>query len=131
LIHQEYCYQDFNHFNVLKLTPKAIPLLKGEEKIALTIPNNDLKGAKKKSKERNSVKPETSPLFEVLRALRRKLADEENKPSFMIFSDATLHEMARLKPKNTDDLLKVSGVGQHKLAHYGSQFLEALAEHLN
>jgi len=128
LIHKDYCLQDIEHFNVLKLTAKAIPLLKGEEKISLTIPKNDLKGSKKKSKERTSVKPSNSPLFEVLRALRRKLADEENKPPFMIFSDATLHEMTQSRPKNTRELLDVSGVGQHKLTHYGHHFLKTLNE---
>ena len=126
LIHKEYCIQDISHFNVIKLTPKAVPLLKGEEHIALTIPKNDLDGSKKKTKERSTIKPATNPLFEVLRTLRRKLADEENKPSFMIFSDATLHEMARLKPQNAEELLAVSGVGQHKLTHYGDHFVKAV-----
>jgi ATP-dependent DNA helicase RecQ len=130
LIHKDYCLQDINHFNVLKLTQKAIPLLKGEEKISLTIPNDDLKGTKKKSREKNSIKPVSSPLFEVLRTLRRKLADEENKPPFMIFSDATLHEMAQKRPKTIDELLDVSGVGQHKLTHYGNDFLKTLNEYV-
>lgn len=129
LIHKEYCIQDIGHFNVLKLTPKAIPLLKGEETISLTIPNNDLNEKKKKrSKDRIQATSSNSPLFEVLRALRRRLADEENKPPFMIFSDATLHEMTEMQPKTLHELLNVSGVGQHKLAHYGEQFLEALRE---
>ena len=128
LIHKDYCTQDISYFNVLKLNPKAIPLLKGEEKISLTIPHNDLKGTKKKIKEKNVIKPANSPLFEVLRTLRRQLADEENKPPFMIFSDATLHEMTQAKPQNTEQLLAVSGVGQHKLTHYGHHFLKALKE---
>ncbi|WP_454785132.1 DNA helicase RecQ [Legionella sp. WA2024007413] len=126
LIHKEYCLQDINQFQVLKLTPKAIPLLKGEEKISLTIPNNDFQGSKKKAKERRSIQVTKSPLFELLRSLRRELADEENKPPFMIFSDATLHAMTEIRPKNLEQLLAVPGVGQHKLAHYGSQFLKAL-----
>ncbi|AWN73766.1 DNA helicase RecQ [Legionella anisa] len=129
LIHKEYCVQDMNHFNVLKLTPKAIPLLKGEEKISLTLPSYDLKRSKKKTKERRSIETTNTPLFELLRALRRQLADEENKPPFMIFSDATLHAMAEVKPKNLEQLLAVPGVGQHKLAHYGSQFLKVLNEY--
>lgn len=128
LIHREYCIQDISHFNVMKLTPKAIPLLKGEEHISLTIPQNDLKGTPKKAKERSLIKPVTNPLFDALRTLRRSLADEENKPSFMIFSDATLHEMARLKPQTTEQLLAVSGVGQHKLTHYGNHFIKTVKE---
>ncbi|CAM2976221.1 DNA helicase RecQ [Legionella worsleiensis] len=128
LIHKDYCEQDMSHFNVLRLTPKAIPVLKGAEKISLTIPNNDLKGTKKTNKERSSIKPDSSPLFELLRSLRRKLADEENKPPFMIFSDATLHEMTQQRPHNTDELLNVSGVGQHKLNYYGHHFLKVIKE---
>ncbi|MFJ1268224.1 DNA helicase RecQ [Legionella lytica] len=128
LIHKDYCFQDIGHFNVLRLTQKAIPLLKGQEKISLTIPNNDLQGTKKKKKERLPFQSSNSPLFEVLRTLRRRLADEENKPPFMIFSDATLQAMAEAKPQTTEQLLAVSGVGQHKLAHYGSDFLQALKE---
>ncbi|TAL61436.1 MAG: DNA helicase RecQ [Legionella sp.] len=128
LIHKEYCEQDIAHFNVLKLTPKAIPLLKGQEKIALTIPQNEHKESKKKTKTKVAVQKTSSPLFEVLRSLRRRLAEEENKPPFMIFSDATLYEMVEIKPRNTEELLSVSGVGQHKLAHYGEYFLEALGK---
>jgi ATP-dependent DNA helicase RecQ len=129
LIHKEYCLQDINHFNVLKLTAKAIPLLKGEEKISLTIPNDEPKSNKKKNKERRAIQVSNSPLFEVLRTLRRKLADEENKPPFMIFSDATLQAMTNAKPKNIEQLLAVPGVGQHKLAHYGGHFLKTLNEY--
>ncbi|KTD69784.1 ATP-dependent DNA helicase [Legionella santicrucis] len=129
LIHKEYCIQDMNHFNVLKLTPKAIPLLKGEEKIFLTLPNKEPQHDKRKSKERRPIQSTNSPLFEMLRVLRRKLADEENKPPFMIFSDATLHAMTEVKPQSMEQLLTVPGVGQHKLARYGSQFLNALKEY--
>ena len=44
----------------------------------------------------------------------------------MIFSDATLHEMVERHPRTTDDLLSISGVGQHKLTHYGDDFLKVL-----
>jgi ATP-dependent DNA helicase RecQ len=63
-----------------------------------------------------------------LRVLRRKLADEESKPPFMIFSDATLQQMVRDKPQTMEELLTISGVGQHKLKHYGLHFLKALRE---
>jgi ATP-dependent DNA helicase RecQ len=46
----------------------------------------------------------------------------------MIFSDATLHDMVRIKPKNMEELLTVSGIGQHKLARYGQAFLTALQD---
>ncbi len=132
LIHRDYCFQDTEHFNVIRLTSKAVPVLRGEENVALAVQRAELikeDSPKRKKKERHNALPLTnSPLFEVLRALRRKLADEENKPPFMIFSDMTLHEMARIKPQTPEELLTVSGVGQHKLAHYGRYFLDALRD---
>ncbi len=127
LIHKDYCYQDINQFNVLKLNKKAIPILKGEEGVFLTIPKED-PPSKKKGREKAVIKESDSPLFEALRVLRRQIADEENKPPFMIFSDATLHAMVQHQPKTTEQLLNISGVGQHKLTHYGASFLRVLNE---
>lgn len=128
LIHKDYCYQDINQFNILKLNKKAIPILKGQEPVFLTIPAEEPK-AKKKVREKAIIKSSNSELFELLRALRRRLADEENKPPFLIFSDATLHEMVERHPRTTDDLLSISGVGQHKLANYGDDFLQVLNDY--
>lgn len=130
LIHKGYCYQDTSQFNVLKLDKKAISILKGEEKIALTLPparDTSPKTAKKKSL-RTWEESEKTPLFEKLRKLRRQLAEEEGKPPFMIFSDTTLHDMVRRNPSTLAEMLEVSGVGQHKLAHYGLHFLQALQD---
>ena len=126
LIHRDYCFQDVEKYNVLRLTPKAVPVLRGEEKIALTTPPESKNTQSKKKKDRVAPDTSPSPIFDTLKALRRKLAQEENKPPFMIFSDATLRDMIRLKPKTLDQMLNVSGIGQHKLAQYGAQFLNAL-----
>lgn len=130
LIHRDYCYQDLNQFNVLRLSKKAIALLKGQEKVSLALVNVDAKNKTAKTKARNLLTVTHHPLFETLRALRRQLADEENKPPFMIFSDTTLHEMVREKPQTMEDLLNISGVGQHKLNHYGMYFLKALRDYV-
>ena len=127
LIHRGFCMQDVEHFNVLRLTKKAVPLLRGEEHIMLTVPREEVREASGKKKDRKPTATiPSSPLFELLRTLRRQLADEENKPSFMIFSDATLHEMARINPQTLEQFRSVSGVGQHKLTHYGNAFLDVL-----
>lgn len=131
LIHRDYCFQNAEHFNVLRLTPKAIPVLRGEETVTLAVQRIEFikdDGAKKKKKGMDATPSLSSPLFETLRALRRKLANEENKPPFMIFSDTTLHEMARIKPQTLEEMLEVSGVGQHKLSHYGQSFLDSLQQ---
>jgi len=131
LIHQEYCYQDIHHFNVLRLAKKAGALLKGQEKIMLALPDPKLvKESKKSSKTRHSAEQKGHPMFDALRTLRRQLAEQEGKPPFMIFSDNTLHEMVAKKPETMEDLLDVSGVGQHKSSHYGLKFLKVIREFL-
>lgn len=62
-------------------------------------------------------------LFQQLRAVRKRLADEAGVPPFVIFSDATLRDMARLSPRNRVEMLNVSGVGQVKYERYGEAFL--------
>jgi ATP-dependent DNA helicase RecQ len=62
-------------------------------------------------------------LFERLRVLRREIADRENVPAYIVFSDAVLHEMARRAPKSESELLAISGVGPAKTARYGEAFL--------
>jgi ATP-dependent DNA helicase RecQ len=69
----------------------------------------------------------------VLAALKRKrleLARDSNLPAYMIFPDRTLIEMASRRPATLDEMRAVQGVGEHKLAHYGEAFLEALSEAL-
>jgi ATP-dependent DNA helicase RecQ len=66
--------------------------------------------------------------FERLRALRKRLADAEGVPPYIVFSDATLRQMADALPKTRAEMLGVSGVGPTKLERYGDAFLEALRE---
>ncbi|WP_210367279.1 DNA helicase RecQ [Bacillus sp. REN3] len=66
------------------------------------------------------------PLFEELRVVRKKIADAENVPPFMIFSDSSLKDMCLKLPRNGDEFLKVSGVGEHKLTKFGAPFIEAI-----
>jgi ATP-dependent DNA helicase RecQ len=70
-----------------------------------------------------------TPLFEALRDLRRRLAAERNVPAYVVFSDATLLEMAAARPKTDAELLAVSGVGPTKLERYGDQFISLIRQH--
>jgi len=65
-------------------------------------------------------------LWEALRDCRRRLADENNVPPYVIFHDATLMQMASEKPQSSAALLEISGVGQTKLDRYGAEFLEVV-----
>ena len=71
---------------------------------------------------------ENPELFERLRAVRRKLADAEGVPAYIVFSDAVLRAMAARVPRNGDEMLGVPGVGPVKLERYGAAFLDALRE---
>ena len=68
-------------------------------------------------------------LFERLRALRKKIADAEGVPAYIVFSDAVLRQMAAAVPKSPSGLLGLSGVGPVKLERYGDRFLKLLSEH--
>jgi ATP-dependent DNA helicase RecQ len=65
-------------------------------------------------------------LFDRLRAVRRRLADKENVPAYIVFSDAVLREMARRVPRTERELLAISGVGPYKVQRYAAAFLEVL-----
>jgi ATP-dependent DNA helicase RecQ len=65
-------------------------------------------------------------LFETLRNLRRQLADERRVPAYVLFSDATLRDMARVRPGSPNALLGIRGVGERKLADVGQRFLDTI-----
>lgn len=123
LIHRDFCQPDLSHFNVLRLTTKAIAVLKGQENVEIALV------AEKKQSTRSASSSTINtddPIFQALRRLRRRIADEEEKPPFMIFSDATLHDMAENLPQSLEELRGISGVGEYKLSHYGDAFLEVI-----
>ena len=68
------------------------------------------------------------PLFEVLREVRRAIAETENVPPFVIFSDAALKDMCAKLPKSSEEFLNVSGVGELKLKKYGLDFIQAIRQ---
>jgi len=81
-------------------------------------------------KTRTKTEATRDELFEQLRVLRKQLADEQNVPAYVVFTDTTLEDMARQKPTTPDALRNVSGVGERKLQLFGRQFLEAITNHV-
>ncbi|MSM38904.1 MAG: DNA helicase RecQ [Geobacter sp.] len=130
LIHLGYLEQDMGNFSVLKLTSRARPLLKGEERLVLARPRLRPATAKKEAKRgRREGMTCDEGLFEALRVLRKQLADEQQVPPFVVFGDATLIEMAARKPADAEEMATISGVGSHKLGRYGPAFLRAIREY--
>ena len=68
-------------------------------------------------------------LYEKLRALRKKIADDMNVPAFVVFGDATLRQLASHMPLDRDAFLRVNGVGQSKLDQFGDDFIAAIRDH--
>ncbi|GAM09012.1 ATP-dependent DNA helicase RecQ [Geobacter sp. OR-1] len=131
LIHRGYLEQDLANFSVLKLTQAALPLLRGEEQLILAKPRVKIAPVKKEPRRKAgspAVGEYDEDLFQALRALRKRLADSQGVPPYVIFSDATLAAMAAERPADSDAMLRVSGVGIQKLGRYGAAFLEVIRQ---
>jgi ATP-dependent DNA helicase RecQ len=127
LVHRGYLVQDVANYSVLQLTDAARPLLRGEQPLELVKPQVRITSSRRsKAAAAATLGPYDEGLFEHLRVLRKRLASEQNVPPYVVFSDATLVEMAQTWPADETQMLAVNGVGQHKLERYGSAFLEAI-----
>ncbi|MBI5461928.1 MAG: RecQ family ATP-dependent DNA helicase, partial [Gammaproteobacteria bacterium] len=129
LIHHGYLLQDIAEYSVLKLTEAARPLLRGEQSLQLARPRVREQTRKKRPKSDAAAGGYDETLFDGLRVLRKRLADEQGVPPYIVFGDATLMQMARDKPLDEEALLAVVGVGRHKLEKYGRAFLDEIAGH--
>jgi len=120
-----YLESDADLYGGLKLTPRAKPLLRGEESLML----REVTVIQKKprvAKTKVNLEVADTPLFEALRALRKSLAEENGVPPFVIFHDRTLLEMVSEQPENLSELSLISGVGEQKLKRFGEAFLSAI-----
>ena len=73
--------------------------------------------------------PFSQNLYEILRDIRKEIADEEDLPPYQIFQNRTLREMALYKPRNIKELLELYGVGQYKITRYGQAFLDVISSY--
>ena len=130
LISRGYLVTDTGQYRTLSLGERAVPVLRGQQKVSMSLPLHDLKQTKRE--RRLAEKPDyelDDGLFQKLRRVRERLAAREHMPAYIVFSDATLREMCTKRPTDEEELLAISGVGRHKLEKYGAAFLEALAEY--
>lgn len=126
LIHRGLLEQDLGSYGVLRLTPQARPLLRGEETLQLPRLKPRLTRAKGGGKQGGRLPGGEEDLFQELRRLRKTLAERDGVPPFVVFNDATLLEMVATRPQSLPELHMVNGVGQAKLARYGEDFLQLL-----
>ncbi len=131
-----YLSADLEGYGSLKLSGNSRGALKGEKQLLFR------KDPPKKERRRLLVSqpqapftqtPENTPLWEALRECRLELARKHGLPPYIIFHDSTLKEMLQFKPQTPEELLQISGWGEHKLKKYAESFLEVMKKysHLN
>ena len=132
---REYVEEKGEQYPVICLTPEGKAFMKTEEPLIMKLPKEETEKKseskeKKNRRKKGAVAAELSEkdaeLFESLRELRREIASEEKVPPYMVFADKTLAGMCVMRPTTRDEMLEVSGVGEHKLEKYGDRFLAIL-----
>ncbi len=142
LIHRGLLEQDLANWSVLVLTPGCKALLRGEERLLLSRPrerpaaSSSRRGSGKRARKRRAaavevvdgeVTEEDEALFDRLRILRKRLADDKQVPAYVIATDRSLREMCSARPSGADELLAVHGLGPKKIEAYGAPFLAVLS----
>ena len=134
----EIAYNENNH---LKITPSGAKVLYGQEKAMMVVIKNEekevkVKGKSKKKEEKPLFKvPVSVPLgeenpmvFEELRLLRKRLADQQAIPAYIVLSDKTLHQLATQCPTTLEEFGMVNGIGEYKKERYGKEFVEMIKQ---
>jgi ATP-dependent DNA helicase RecQ len=110
---EQYLTPSEGQYPLLSISPEGLDVLLGKRKVY-----------RKQATVKQLVMD--NELFEELRALRLSLAQEQNLPPYIIFSDKTLQDLAEKQPQTSLEFLQIKGVGQNKLDKYGAQFLAVL-----
>lgn len=118
-------------FSVVTLNQESWKVMRNTRSVRLQQPMRSTKELKAKRLELAEVSWQgvDKDLFEKLRSIRLRIAKERSWQAFMVFSDATLREMATKKPQTKLALSKIKGVGAAKLDNFGDEFLQAIEEH--
>ena len=115
--------------STVRLTPKASQVLYHGQTVQMLVRKEEkVIAAPAVSAKMSS---DEADLYDVLRELRGELAKEAGIPAYMVFSNATLQDMAKKKPRTLTDFKRVSGVGELKASWYGKAFLERIREYLS
>lgn len=125
-----YLKKDVENYGLLKLTPAGKKYLK--KPTSFKIVDTDEEGEDLPSSGSSGTSGEsTDPvLFSIMKDLRKKMAQQNNVPPYVIFLDASLEAMATLYPITMDELQNIPGVGAGKAARYGQKFLEVIRRHV-
>lgn len=124
LIAEKYIALEGGEYPVLALTTKAYSVLKGQEQVMMRL-------LLQQEVEEDRVEvPKDEALLTALKVLRKEMAEAQNVPPFVIFSDATLREMAMYYPENEEEMMQITGIGQVKYDKYGKRFEELITNYV-
>jgi ATP-dependent DNA helicase RecQ len=127
LVHCGYLEQDVGNYAVLRLQDSAWPLLRGEEGLEMARPRlRQTTGSARKKRQVQLDMHYDQELFERLRQVRSRCAEQAGVPPFVIFHDKTLVDMAVKRPATLEEMQGVHGVGLSKCERYGEVFLEEI-----
>ncbi|MTW11627.1 DNA helicase RecQ [Pseudoduganella eburnea] len=122
---------DHEQFSSLKLTDAARPVLKGGQKVQLRQYQKPVKQKRSSSApkgyEESSLDGDEQRIFDRLRSWRMGAAREHGVPAYVIFNDATLREIAKVRPSTLGEMRGISGVGEKKLVSYGDEIVSLIA----
>ena len=124
-----YLVREGEPYPVLRLTNKAEDVLEGKANVfGLAFGAEDAMADAAVERKLAARSPVHGSLFDKLRSLRKEIASAEHVPPFVVFSDATLEDMAVISPKTLEEMSTVRGVGEFKLRKYGTRFLKIFLE---
>ena len=110
-------------YPLLKAGPRALEMLRGDEPVHMTLMSPGEEAPKQRVRQKSTV---DKALLSRLSRLRREIAEEQHVPPFIIFTNATLRDMAQKMPGTRREMLRVAGVGEGKMERYGSAFLREI-----
>ncbi len=136
MLHLGYYEIAYNQNNVLKITQSGCNVVYGKEKASLIVINNrsNEHTAKRKKEVINKKEisynreKEDSSLFETLRILRKKLADQQAIPPYIVVSDKVLNNICQIKPTTLESFGAINGIGEYKKERYGNDFINAIKQ---
>ena len=130
LLHQGLLREMGDSYPVLGLTPEARDVLRGERRFMLALPNKPERPDRRRGGRTPvaALPGSDEALFQDLRVLRKRLADEQGVPPYVVFADLALREMAVRRPRTLEAFEDIPGVGQRKLSLFGEVFIRAIRE---
>ena len=131
LVAQGYLTVDVSAYQSLKLTETCRAVLRGETSVFLRPIRNDAPSKSVSDSDRWLRTEREERIWQALRTWRKKLADEHNVPAYAVLSDKSLRDLTERRPQNEDALRQIYGIGEMKLARYGTGLLEILRESAN